>query len=127
MSDYPVQIVVDGFIALIGGSGVSGLLAYRLQKKRIPSEARQLDADAEVSLSDGALRRLEAAEQRAERAENKADKASADVLKMRRQLFAYETWADQHQAWDGEAVTQVTALGGTLRPPPQLVIFPRGA
>lgn len=118
------QLLATLIIALIGGGGVSGLISYRPQKKRLNSEARQIDADAEVSLSDGALRRIEAAEDRAERAEVKADKATADVLRFRRQLFAYETWADQHQAWDSEAVTQVTQLGGHLRPPPQLIIIP---
>lgn len=117
---------IQVFVVAVGGTGLAGFITA-FAKRRTANTA------AEVTLSSSAMERMTAAEDRAERAENKADKADAradrlerEMQKMRRKFYAYELWADQHQTWDREAVTEVETLGGHLRPPPELILMREG-
>lgn len=121
-----LEFLAAAFAVVGGGTGIAAFLGIGPQRRLLGSSAHKTDTDAEVALSDGALRRISAAEERAEKAEQKADGAIAEMQKLRRKFFAYELWADQHLAWDDEAVTENHALGGHLRPPPQLVILKEG-
>lgn len=107
---------LTALIALVTSGALYGLLTLRPTRRKI-------DADTDVTLSDTAIARMKAAEVKADAAEARVDRLEVEMQKMRRKFFAYELWADQHQSWDAEAVTEVEHLGGHLRPPPQLVII----
>lgn len=90
MNDEIIREAVTVLVALVTTVGGVGFLTARAQSKRITAEGRLDDADAQVRLSDAAIRLLAPYKQEAETARNEAARARREAEAQAQRITALE-------------------------------------